>query len=387
MSGPEKYQFKTGSKCNPEQLELLVKCSKAKNIDEWNQYRKENTDVEIWLQGADLRNAYLEGANLNFASLEGAYLNEALLEGAYLTEALLEGADLCNAHLEDAHLNFASLEGARLCQAHLGGADLNFASLEGANLNMTHMECSNLSGANLEGAQFYRAHLEGASLFKAHLEGADFDAAHLEGAKFRGAIVDGATQIWRCNVDKETDFTGVDLDSANIEPILKPYLQYSRRRIEWKRWYKNGPWWHHFTMRPLAWLFWLTSDYGRSTPRIFACFFGLALLFAAVYFYGAAVASQPSEGLVANLGYVDGERVVGWWLLLLRSAYFSIVTMTTLGFGDMHANPDSYWGHVFLMLQVLLGYVLLGTIISRLAILSTTDGPAIIPQPARKKKK
>ena len=50
--------------------------------------------------------------------------------------------------------------------------------------------------------------------------------------------------------------------------------------------------------------------------------------------------------------------------------------MTTLGFGDIAANPGSSEGLVLLMAQVVLGYVLLGAIVTRLAVLFTTTAPA-----------
>jgi len=60
----------------------------------------------------------------------------------------------------------------------------------------------------------------------------------------------------------------------------------------------------------------------------------------------------------------------------MHALYFSVVTMTTLGFGDIAANPDSWVGQVLLMVQVIFGYVLLGALVTRLAILFTTGGPA-----------
>ena len=62
----------------------------------------------------------------------------------------------------------------------------------------------------------------------------------------------------------------------------------------------------------------------------------------------------------------------GFW----HALYFSVVTMTTLGFGDIAANPDSWCGQTLLMVQVILGYVLLGALVTRFAVLFTAGGPA-----------
>ena len=50
--------------------------------------------------------------------------------------------------------------------------------------------------------------------------------------------------------------------------------------------------------------------------------------------------------------------------------------MTTLGFGDIAANPDSRTGQVLLMIQVILGYVLLGALVTRFAVLFQAGGPS-----------
>ena len=54
--------------------------------------------------------------------------------------------------------------------------------------------------------------------------------------------------------------------------------------------------------------------------------------------------------------------------------------MTTLGFGDMYANADTLirgiFGHIVLTLQVLLGYIMLGALVTRFAVLFTAGGPA-----------
>jgi hypothetical protein len=42
--------------------------------------------------------------------------------------------------------------------------------------------------------------------------------------------------------------------------------------------------------------------------------------------------------------------------------YYSIVTFTTLGFGDV--TPTNFWGEFWVTLEVILGYVMLGGLIS-----------------------
>jgi hypothetical protein len=47
-----------------------------------------------------------------------------------------------------------------------------------------------------------------------------------------------------------------------------------------------------------------------------------------------------------------------------------------LGFGDIAANPYSWAGQGLLMAQVLLGYIMLGALVTRFAVLFTAGGPA-----------
>jgi hypothetical protein len=84
---------------------------------------------------------------------------------------------------------------------------------------------------------------------------------------------------------------------------------------------------------------------------------------------------EVAPGIVSNL-FLGKEGPVPAWLAPFRAVYFSVVTMTTLGFGDMHANCQSFWGHLLLTAQVILGYVLLGALVTRFAVLFTAGGPA-----------
>ncbi len=334
-------------RCDLQQLDLLKKCSEKGNTTEWNKWREKNPKEEIWLQGAKLRGIRLGGANLNHAHLEGARL--------------------IFAHLKGARLFYAHLEGAFLQDAHLEGANLIYAHLERANLKQAHLQAAELTHAHLKGTDLWRAQLEGADLAHAHLEGANLYKAGLRGANFRMSIVDGSTLVWECGTDRETDFRGVGLDSCRIDEGTKYLLEYNKRRLNWEDWYmgESRKKWlrkmHQLLTFPVR-LFWCVSDYGRSTIRVLTVFFALAIVFAFAYW-------QMPDCVMVN-----GQ--VGGLASFLHALYFSIVTMTTLGFGDIAADPQSPCGQVLLMLEVFCGYFLLGAIVTRLSILFTAGGPA-----------
>ena len=68
---------------------------------------------------------------------------------------------------------------------------------------------------------------------------------------------------------------------------------------------------------------------------------------------------------------MDGNGVkVASWLVPIRAIHFSVVVMT-VGFTNMHANAHSVWAHIFVSLQMILGFVLLGALVTRFAVLFT----------------
>ncbi|MHC4087922.1 MAG: pentapeptide repeat-containing protein [Planctomycetota bacterium] len=425
-----------------EQYQILLCCSQNEDMTEWNQWRRQHRDTRgllegaelkgaylkgadlenCWLKDADLREANLQGANLNeshlesahlggahlnrayfyHANLNGAYLNTADLEGADLTEATLEGAYLRSANLRNANLRASSAQRADLLQSRLEhanlddadwrGADLSNSHLENAHLIRTHLQDANLSGAHLQGADLTRAHLEHANLIYAHLqntiiqythlERAFLVEAHLENARFQQAIVDASTLIWHCCVNRHSDFRGVGLDSIRIDTGTKQLLQYNVRRMNWEDWYQQ----QHRLVRLAVSQFWQISDYGLSTQKIITTFFKWTLIFGIIYYLWGAVdfylvGVKDHPGIVSDLFVLsDTQEAVSGLLVPFRALYFSVVTMTTLGFGDMYANAHSFWrglfGSVLLVLQVILGYGLLGALVTRFAILFTAGGPA-----------
>ena len=158
-------------------------------------------------------------------------------------------------------------------------------------------------------------------------------------------------------MNKYTDVRGAALEVISIDPATRQLLEHNIRRKNWEQWYKE----HQILRWPVR-LFWQASDYGLSTWRVIMSFGLLAFVFAVIY------------SLWPRCVMVYGN--VGNFHSFIHALYFSVVTMTTLGFGDIAANPKSTCGQLLLMLQVVLGYVLLGALVTRFAVLFTAGGPA-----------
>lgn len=329
---------------NPAHLDV-VRAGKA-SIDKW---RIENPGEKLLLNGADLCKADLIGADLRSADLSNAYL-----DGAYLIGANLQRADLPFAHLNGTILSKAYLNGADLTGVHL-----KKASLDGAWLNEKEGEGE-------------EAALSGTCLYAADLSGAVFVDAKLQGAKLQMAIVDGKTSLRDIEIDNETDCTGMGLGNVRMEPHIRSHLEYNIRRIAWEKQYKKSK---------LTWCFpgrmlWLANyGYSYGTRRIAWTFIFFAFAFASIYMIRTpAPACMPwlafeGESFVEHLEVYNNDGEYVRWLTWVRAIYFSIVTMTTLGFGDIVANPLSLCGNILLILHVGIGYVLLGALITRFAIL------------------
>ena len=330
--------LKKGLRCDLDQYEFLKECSRKgdEGIKKWNQWRKEHPAEDILLEGAELIQFYLKGAFLcKVITIDKSgrvyKFNKVIKEP--------NGA-ISNQNIDNTNIGNIYLHGAKLRRA------------------------------DLEVALFYDANLKAADISNAKLEAAEFWRTELQGTNLSRATVDGGTLIWECKVNRNTIFSGVPLEVARIDPATKQLLEYNIRCLNWEAWYKYKNWQNeederHIVIQKLMWFvraFWSVSDYGISTKRIIYTFFGLAFIFALLY--------RLFPDFVMVYGQVGDIR--GFW----HALYFSVVTMTTLGFGDIAANPDSWAGQTLLMVQVILGYVLLGALVTRFAVLFTAGGPA-----------
>ncbi|HUU27424.1 MAG TPA: pentapeptide repeat-containing protein [archaeon] len=307
-----------------EQLKIL-----KQGVEAWNKWREENPDTEIHLEEAHLENALLKRVNLTKAHLEEAHLKEANLLEAYLFKAHFEkahlektnlkGANLLEANLLEANLEEANLEDARLLSASLENANLRWAHLEKAYLEMT-----NLIGANLEYANLEKVYLTWANLKSANLRNANFSQACVTDVKY----------------NRWGRYRGIRVDSCYGSPRFKRFAQ-DQDFIEEFR----SAWWR----KPIYLLWLIFADCGRS----FSLWAGWSIAFALGFAYK-----------FFSLGPGAFEVIKLDWTLETM-LYYSVVTFTTLGFGDI--IPETAEAARWVMAEVILGYIMLGGLISIMA--------------------
>jgi len=293
----------------------------------------------------DLTSVDLSGVELNGAILSHTILRGANLQGAQLRIANLDGADLYGATLDHANLEEASLEGAflngvsgsatnfrraDLRGAHLLGAIMPDVDFRGADLRLSNLLKANLCRARLEQSNMMNVLFEETNLEEANLEGAD-----IRGASFRGAKLD---RVWVAGVkfNRQTQFWRSSLDQMTGDPVFSRFAR-DQDYIE------------SFRVRhPITWGLWaITSDCGRSMTRWLMFSSVLIILFGVVFLL-------LRDNLVINVA----GREVTWFTYF----YYSIVTFTTLGFGDV--LPRTTLGEVLVSIEVFSGYLMLGGLVS-----------------------
>jgi len=342
-----------------EQLAIL-----GQGVEVWNSWRTHNPDVIVNLESADLNSfnlewvnfadANLEAADLSYACMNHAILVRARLRRANLAHASLDHANMAHAHLQRANLAFASLEEALLPFAHLsetnfGAANLKNLRAEDANFRHANLSYANLQNAVLSCSDFRYANLLGANLEGANLMAINLESANVSLAKFDHNILFKTLQearchpraLWKRRLDLVLGTTirckGIHAHASFGSQRFKLFLQdqdYLEELLE----SRSG--------RFRCYVWWLSSDCGRSLLRWAGWSVGIALLYAIIYWC-----------LGPDLFHAEYLP-----FCFSTTFYYSVVTFTTLGFGDI--VPKSLFAAYLVISEVTFGYVMLGGLIS-----------------------
>ncbi len=275
------------------------------------------------LFGSDLSNSRLVGANFTDAKLCSTKLH-----GAEFLDACLLGADLAEAQGDNIGFARANLRGLNAVGARLTNASWSEACLEKANFGGAVLEGGRFRGADMSSARFVRTNMRGCDLTMASLDQANFHLADLRGSSMP-EVSGYKTANWIGTNVLDVDFHGAYLVRRHL--MDENYLHEFRRQSRFNA--------------ALYWLWWVTSDCGRSLVRWTAWVFVLIGVYAAAYMF-------------VDLDF-SGHQTA------FSPIYFSIVTLTTLGYGD--TVPASLAAQLLAVSEAMFGYVGLGGLLSILS--------------------
>jgi hypothetical protein len=199
-------------------------------------------------------------------------------------------------------------------------------SLAGIDFSNTCFDASTLDSLNLSTAS-----LRSASLVGAKLKGVDLSGANLMLADFTGASLDSV----KC--DRNTKCKGIRIEQSiggtrfRRAVLENDYIENFRDE--------------HSPLLTGAWR--ITSDYGRSVARVGLVGLMLVVLFAVPYYLFPSLLTSPPHTVGHN-----------WY----SPTYFSLTAFASFGYSN--ADPANTLGEVLTSIEVILGYLWLGYLLS-----------------------
>ena len=332
-----------GCKSNQDDEALTAIKSSAKD---WENFLSKNLTTSIDFARADLSNIDLQSRDLSGHDYTGADFFESKLSSANLKHAKLIKADLAGADLSSAGLYKAQLASATITAANLQGADLTEADLSNVDLRGANLAGADLTGADLRGADLENADLRDTCLTRANVAGASFRTARLEGANVTGIAYGGFKEMRGCYLG----IRGLDSVYGNALFVRdakdQDYIDTLEESIA------SLPEGFAKTTEVLLFKAWGLFDHGRSLLKVGVYAFVLATLYGIIY----------SFDMWLGWGMMDYSNSAQSWF---TPFYYSMVTYTTLGYGDVTA--ENVYGEMLVISEVVLGYFTLGLLLSIIA--------------------
>ncbi len=321
--------------------------------------------------GRDLR-------GVDFSSLRGMglrYMRDGFLDlrDADFFRTHLEHSNLYRVHLEYANLYSAHLDGAHLRNTHLRGAVIEYVSLKGAKLHVVdlrgfdlcsvkHLDSVDLSAVRLNDAlvnreQFrqpdksYRTYNEVLAL--------EEHARALKTGEPSHTVIRLFEQARDTYLTLKNNFTGSgkysDASWASVKEkeMEKLLLQHQIRQGTFKGWHAFQKRCEHFGYTFFSALF----QYGENPWRLLWWAMVVILTCAAIYpITGISVPVWQDGSVIMTYSSAHGLGEIGH--VLLNSLYLSVITFTTVGYGDV--LPMGLLSHIAAASEALSGIFFFG---------------------------
>ncbi len=293
--------------------------------------------------GEDMSRLDLANMDLSGVNFTGANLTHSQLFNSDLTGAILHGANLRRANLSGANLTNVNMDGIRAVRAGFG-----MVTLENATCFKAHMEMCTFSRAvirhsdfrcsNMQGARFRESELTDSDFTEADLRACDFSLSRVNRSIFNNADMRDA-RFRQMSGYRSASWIGTDIRDINFSGayLMRRFVKDQNYLKEFKERSRLN----HF----LFYIWKITSDCGRSMALWCIWIIILTLFFAWVY---------------TKVGIDYGKYPTP-----LSAIYFSVVTFTTLGYGDI--RPTTVGGEIAAMAEVIIGYMMLGGLLSILS--------------------
>lgn len=374
------------------------------------------------LDHANFSNAELTEADFSGASLISAKFPDAELSEAVFTDAEPRDVQFSDANLEStnfvdatavsakfqhADLKEADFSGALLMRANFADAKLPKAQLTNANLQKAKFPASRLVQSEMENADardayFGAANLQEADLTGTDLRGANLINAHLDQAVLSDTRIDATTEFgespdsWAptCVYQSHPAMTYPPRERDQLEAAEWVYRRLQKlheenalsaqargfhvRKEEARREYhrlrketaktRKDQRISRREYRSLT-LNWLLTRHGESLERILWVSAGTIFLSAFLYPFGGISSSENDvvyQYPVSTWLRVDtlgeaGSALIEAAGMFLQGLYFSVITFTTIGYGDLY--PNGICSKILVGLESLAGAVLIALFI------------------------
>ena len=255
--------------------------------------------------------------------------------GFNLKKIVLQDAELMSVDFSDCALAQSVIRNCNLFYNNFSGADMVGSDLSGSDLTGSLFSKTDLTRSNLIGARFWHSDLSGTILTEANLSGADLWQAKLYNARMWRTDIDTARFITRQNFSqKRGRFINIEkIDEATHMSAEDAYRDLKRYFIAYGRY--NDASWASFKEKTMekkrlrtgmnvayfpVLLMGLLCGYGERPHRVVLSSGFFILMYGVLY-----------NTLNALRSPLDAGYALGFW----DSIYYSVVTFTTLGYGDI----------------------------------------------------
>lgn len=274
--------------------------------------------------------------------------------------------EMATRDFSSANLVQADLSSVNLFDTNLSNADLVGANLSGSDLTGVNLSGADLTKADLSNARLWHADLSNAKLVEADLTSADLWQAKMIGARLWRADISKAKSLSKNNFqcEKEKFFNKCQVYEDGYIAAEETYRNLKRYFINEGR-YNDASWasFKEKTMEknrlkkardlsfiPIA-IMGLLCGYGEKPYRIILSSFFIIFTYAILFYLLKSITTAAPNNFLLNFGdYV----------------YYSVVTFTTLGYGDIIPKTSTLY-RLLAVSEAFLGAFLMGLFIFTLA--------------------